>query len=111
RPRRRGALARLLARDAGSEDEVADLGRAIGWRRPAAVAAIVASTTAADRLGARLGDGALAVAEESVTLAFVPDPDGPGRRAQIERALDGVPAALGPSVAVGRTHHSLARAR
>src|SRR5437763_1303745 len=59
----------------------------------------------------RLGAGALTVAEEGLTIGFGPDPEGPRRREQIEAALDGTPAALGPSVALGRAHHSLARAR
>ena len=111
RQRRRRALTRLLARDDVSEDEVLDLARDLAWRRPTAIAGLVASTEAADRLGARLGDGALTVAEEGLTIGFVPDPEGPRRREQIEAALDGTPAALGPSVALGRAHHSLARAR
>jgi sugar diacid utilization regulator len=41
----------------------------------------------------------------------VPDPQAPGRRAQLESALDGEPAALGPAVALGRAPLSLARAR
>ncbi len=44
-------------------------------------------------------------------MAWIPDPDAPGRRAQLEAALDGTPGALGPSVALTRTAHSLARAR
>src|SRR5258707_921885 len=41
----------------------------------------------------------------------VPDPDGPGRGARIERALLGWPAAIGPVVPLGGAALSLRRAR
>jgi hypothetical protein len=41
----------------------------------------------------------------------LPDPDGPGRRATIDRALEGEAAALGPSVAPAQAHRSLRWAR
>jgi len=44
-------------------------------------------------------------------LAFVPDPDAPGRRAQLELAVGSHPAALGPTVAVGEAGRSAERAR
>jgi DNA-binding PucR family transcriptional regulator len=44
-------------------------------------------------------------------VAWVPDAGAPGRRSQLEAALDGAPAALGPAVALARAPHSLARAR
>src|SRR5918911_1087555 len=60
RQRRRRALARLLARDDISAEEVHDLARAAGWQRPAAVAALVAGGPDADRLASRLGGDAIA---------------------------------------------------
>ena len=65
----------------------------------------------ADRLASRLGGDAIAAAEGPTTVAWVPDPEAPGRRAQLEAALEGTPAALGPSVGLARAAHSLARAR
>jgi DNA-binding PucR family transcriptional regulator len=41
----------------------------------------------------------------------VPDPDGPGRRRLLERALADLPAALGPTVAVEQAARSWTRAR
>jgi PucR C-terminal helix-turn-helix domain len=116
RQRRRRALARLLTRDDVVPDEVRDLARQAGWPRPASVAALVTGEAGgeepdADRVASRLGGGAIAVAEEALTIAWVPDPQAPGRRAQLEAALDGAPAALGPAVAVERAPFSLARAR
>jgi hypothetical protein len=116
RQRRRHALARLLARDDVSPDEVHDLARLAEWSRPELVAGLVVGELAgeepdADRLASRLGGGVIAAAEGTLAIAWVPDPDAPGRRAQLESALDGVPAALGPTVALGRAPFSLARAR
>ena len=137
RQRRRRALARLLARADVAIEEVHDLARLAGWPRPATVAALVVGGPAAnggagngegangdagngqdtgespdaDRLASRLGGDAIAAAEGLSTVAWIPDPEAPGRRAQLEAALDGTPGALGPSVALGRAPHSLARAR
>lgn len=116
RQRRRRALARLLARDDVSPDEVHDLARLAGWTRPETVAALVFGdgTDAepdTDRLASRLGGGVIAAAEGPLTIAWVPDPQAPGRRAQLQSAIEGAPAALGPAVALGRAPASLVRAQ
>jgi hypothetical protein len=122
RQRRRRALARLLARDDVSIEEVHDLARLASWPRPAAVAALVVGGIAgdgngggepleADRLASRLGGDAIAEVEGATAVAWLPDPEAPGRRAQLAAALEGVPGALGPTVALPRAAHSLARAR
>ncbi|MEA2382385.1 MAG: hypothetical protein QOH72_2356 [Solirubrobacteraceae bacterium] len=122
RQRRRRALARLLARDDVSIEEVHDLARLASWPRPAAVAALVVGGVPgagngggepleADRLASRLGGDAIAEVEGGTAVAWLPDPEAPGRRAQLAAALEGVPAALGPTVALPRAAHSLARAR
>jgi hypothetical protein len=116
RQRRRRALARLLARDDVSGEEVHDLARLAAWTRPEVIAALVVGDASgeepdADRLASRMGGGVIAAAEGALAIAWVPDPQAPGRRAQLESGLDGVPAALGPAVALGRAPLSLARAR
>jgi hypothetical protein len=116
RQRRRRALARLLARDDVSPEEVRDLARLAAWARPADLAALVVGDGTgeepdADRLASRLGEGSIAAAEGTLAIAWVPDPDAPGRRAQLAAALDDVPAALGPTVVPERAPLSLARAR
>src|SRR4051794_17915338 len=123
RQRRRRALARLLARDDVPVEEVHDLARLAGWARPAAVAALVVGGAPngnaaaggepleADRLASRLGGDAIAAVDGSTAVAWLPDPEAPGRRAQLAAALEGTPAALGPAVALPRAAHSLARAR
>ena len=116
RQRRRRALARLLARDDVSGEEVHDLARIAAWTRPELIAALVVGDASgeepdADRLASRMGGGVIAAAEGTLAIAWVPDPQAPGRRAQLESGLDAVPAALGPTVALGRAPLSLARAR
>jgi DNA-binding PucR family transcriptional regulator len=70
-----------------------------------------AESLEADRLASRLGGDAIAEVEGTIAVAWLPDPEAPGRRAQLAAALDGTPAALGPAVPLARAAHSLARAR
>jgi hypothetical protein len=114
--RRRRALARLLARDDVAPEEVRDLARLAGWARPATLSALVVGDGTgdepdADRMASRLGGGAIAAAEGALAIAWIPDPQAPGRRPQLEAALDGAPAALGPAVVLERAPVSLERAR
>lgn len=111
RQRRRRALVRLLARDDAGAEEVRELSHLAAWPRPATVAGLVARAPDADRLASRLGGEAIAVHDGDTALAFVPDPDAPGRLGELAAALDGMPAALGPTVALERAARSLARAR
>ncbi len=117
RQRRRRALARLLARDDVGAEEVIEVARQAGWPRPATVAALVVGAEDpgdeppdADRLASRLGGETIASTDGAATTVWVPDPEAPGRRAQLQTALDGAPAVLGPAVALARAPHSLARA-
>ncbi|HEU4977921.1 MAG TPA: helix-turn-helix domain-containing protein [Solirubrobacteraceae bacterium] len=112
RQRRRRALVRMLAREDVPAAEARDLAALAAWPWPAALAALVASTDEADRLARRLGGEAIAAAEdEGLVVAFLPDPHAPLWRAQLETALDGAPAALGPAAPPERAWHSLRRAR
>jgi PucR C-terminal helix-turn-helix domain len=105
RERRLRALARLLAADPPAPTEsVRAEATAAGWRLPERLAALVADPDAVRRLPA----DALSLADEVECVAFVPDPDGPGRRAELERAA---PAALGPPVPWSEAARSLQRAR
>jgi len=121
---RRAQLVRLLASDPpASPQAILAAAEHAGWTPPATVAALVVEGVAAERLAGRLGSGTLAAAldpgaaaagEEdaaaSQVLVFVPDPDGPGRRAILEKAVGSRRAALGPSVAIGDSARSVGRA-
>ena len=93
-----GALARLLVQDPPADpDAVQAAAEAAGWPLPERLAAVVTGDEDADALALRLGQGTIAVGDPAGACALVPDPDAPGRRAQLERALDGQDAALGPA--------------
>ena len=123
RQRRRARLVFLLSADppAAAEDVRAAAVRA-GWRPPAQIAALVVEGIDSERLVSRLGAGAVAAPLErpdggaadshvARVLAFVPDPDGAGRRAQLAAAVEGLPAAIGPAVELADCARSAARAR
>lgn len=111
RGRRRRALARALARDDVPEAALAELAVDAAWPLPATVAGLVVSGLDEHATG-RLGADVVAVAEDDVLLAFVPDPFAPRRVDQLRAVLgDGIAAAIGPAVAPGRAHASLHRAR
>jgi hypothetical protein len=91
--------------------ELAQLAQAAGWELPARVAALAFDGDAPDRVDARLGAFALVARIEGIGWAFVSDPFAPGRRAELERALGGAGAAIGPEVAAAETARSARRAR
>ena len=120
---RREQLVRLLASDPPPPAETlrAAAERA-SWTPPARVAALIVDGVAADRIASRLGPGAVAAALEPEeagdgsararqVLAFVPDPDGPGRRTLIARAVGSRRSALGPAVPLVASARSANRAR
>jgi hypothetical protein len=117
RRRRRRELVALLLRDPPAEEaELRAAADTAGWRLPRTAAALVCNEDQLDRLARRLPADALAAALDGIGCAIVPDPDGPGRPAEIERAVGNVRtrprAALGPTVplrALGSSW-SLARA-
>src|SRR4051812_30741410 len=111
RQRRRRALVRMLAQPDAGPEAVRDLAQLAIWARPATVAGLVTRTEDADRLASRLGGETIAAAEQELALAFVPDADAPGRHTELTAALDGAPAALGPTVPLERAAQSLARAQ
>ncbi len=138
--RRRRRLVRLLAEHPpAAEEAIRTAARAAAWPLPRRVAAIVAAEGAAAtpaatgepvageeliedialRLARRLGSGAIGGAAAGLACVFVPDPDAPGRRRQLEAAAaagpgEGAPAegplALGPTVGWTETARSLRRA-
>jgi len=123
RQRRRAQLVLLLASDPPAAPEAmrAAALRA-AWAPPARLAALVVEGIDSERLASRLGPGTLAAPLESAegappeqrgarVLAFVPDPDAPRRRAQIEQAIGARAAALGPTVAASGAARSVQRAR
>jgi hypothetical protein len=115
--RRRAQLLALLIADPPADR--AHLERAAmhaGWALPRAVA-VVALGIADDDAGGGLRDrprlpaDVLTGTADGAACLVVPDPDGPGRRPQLERALHGLTAALGPTVGLEHAARSWSRAR
>jgi hypothetical protein len=133
--RRRRRLVRLLAQEPpASHEAVRTAAQDAGWALPRAVAALVAgeaegaeardagppgerppageelADAAATGLARRLGGGAIGAAVGGVACVFVPDPDAPGRRRQLETLLGDETGALGPTVGWAEAAASLRRA-
>ena len=95
RRRRRRELVTVLLRDPPAED--ADLRAAAdvaGWNLPRTAAAVACREEQLERVAGRLPADALAAPLDGIGCVILPDPDGPGRRRQAERAAG---AALGPT--------------
>jgi hypothetical protein len=112
--RQRRLLAAIVADPPPRAELVASLARAAGWVLPAQVAVVVLGGRQQD--GLLLPPGVLADWTGPEPCLLVPDPDGPGRQAAIDRALRdrtlrGRPAAIGPSVPLARAAMSLRWAR
>jgi hypothetical protein len=116
--RRRRELAALLVSDPPTDAATVEASaQTAGWALPGLVAAIYVEAAVdqadadPDRLAGRLGEGTLAAEQPPGVCALVPDPDAPGRRAQLDAAFRDGLAALGPSLPWREAHVSVARAR
>jgi PucR C-terminal helix-turn-helix domain len=103
RRRRRRELVALLLRDPPVEEtDVRAAAAGTGWQLPRTAAALAVPDEDLDRLAAGLPPDALAAEVDGLGCAVLPDPEGPGRAAQIDRVLEEGRtvrghAALGPS--------------
>jgi hypothetical protein len=110
---RRRRLARMLVRETPAEVSVvraaADEAR---WPLPRTVAVLAVTGQEREPVASHLGVEAISDTIGETLVAVIPDPDGPGRRAAIERAIRdaGATAGLGTTVALGNAAVSLARA-
>src|SRR3954469_11452736 len=82
------------------------------WEVPEQVAPVAtpAARMPARQLEHRLPDGSMAATLEGMTVALVPDLDTPGRTAELERALEGAPAARGAQIDTLEAAEEVARA-
>jgi hypothetical protein len=108
---RRRLIGLLLQSPPPDEHAVAAVASRAGWRVPDRLAVLVADTEDPEALASRLGTGVIATETDAGTLAIVPDPSAPRRRAQLARALEGQTAALGSVVAPADAAVSADRAR
>ena len=111
RHERRRALLELVLRDPpAGEEELAQAALAAGWEPPARAGVLVVGADGADTVAGRLPEGMLMRADDEAARILVPDPEGPGRRGELEHALRGTVAVLGPTVPLADARHSAARA-
>jgi PucR C-terminal helix-turn-helix domain len=112
RRRRQRELVLLLLRDPPADEaDVRAAAGAVGWRLPASAAVIACAEEDLDRIVRRLPPDTLVAALDAEGCVVVPDPAGPGRAAEIDRALERRPAAVGPAVALAELGASWALAR
>src|SRR5436190_2028478 len=108
--RRRRVLTALLA-DPVELDALRAAAADAGWEAPPSLALLACEPADLDNIVRRLPIDALAGAFDEVGCVVVRDPDGPGRRAELERACADRPAALGPTQPLARALRSWTRAR
>jgi hypothetical protein len=110
---RRRRLVRMLVREPAVEDAALEAAATeAAWDLPRTIAALAIANVPSHR-PPRLPAGTIAEVIGDVTCAVVPDPDGPGRRAELEHALEeaGANAGLGTTVGCHEAAISFARAR
>ena len=116
RRRRRQELVTVLVREPPADEaELRAAAETAGWRLPPSAAALACGADQVERLARRLPADALAATLDTVGCLILADPDGPGRRAEIERAVDKAGArpraVLGSTVPVGSLGSSWSLAR
>lgn len=110
----RRQLVRLLVREPPADPEVVELAASeASWPLPRTLAALAIGGDQREAAASRLPRDAIAEVIGDVVCALVPDPDGPGRRSAIERAVleAGSSAGLGTTVAWSDAPVSFSRAR
>jgi hypothetical protein len=111
--RRQRSLLTLLIQEPPAQPAVIEAAaREAAWELPATLAALLWRDESEQPVARRLPMGSLAAAlDDGLICALVPDPDAPGRRAELERALGRRHAALGSVVSWQETWQSARRAR
>jgi hypothetical protein len=108
---RRHALVELLVRrPPADEAEIHQAAGQAGWTVPATLAALAVGDADAVALARRMPTGTIGAALEPVALLLVPDPDGPGRAAEIAAGLRRARGVIGPTVPCLEAYVSAARA-
>jgi hypothetical protein len=107
---RRQHLVRLLVEGAPA-DELEHAAATASWKLPRTLAVLACDYFDAERLAARVGNGAIAVPLDGCCCMLLPDPDAPGRRDALSTALRRTTGAIGPSVPPAQAARSFARAR
>jgi hypothetical protein len=111
---RRRRLVRMLVRDPPPDPEALEaVADEAGWPLPRSLAVVVIAGDRRDAAASRLPPGSISETIDELTCAVVSDPDGPGQRTAIERAVTaaGASAGLGTTVDWTRARISFTRGR
>ncbi len=111
---RRRRLVRLLVRDPPEEQATLELAASdAGWELPRRLAALAIGGAHRHAVAPRLPPDVIAEAVGELVCAIVPDPDGPGRAEELERAVlgAGAVAGMGTTVLWSAARLSFARAQ
>ncbi len=112
RERRRRRLAAALLDPAGHDHEtVARAAELAQWPLPLDLAVVAVAGDDPAALARRLDADVLSGADGDGPWLVLPDPDAPGRRAAVDRALATEPCAIGPTVPIADASRSLRWAR
>ena len=98
RRRRQRELVELLMREPSAEPgDVRAAARASGWKLPRMLAVLACGEEDRGTIARRLPADALHAELEEIGCVLIPDPSGPGRAGELDRAVKTRTAALGPS--------------
>jgi hypothetical protein len=109
RERLRAQLSEILLSDRADSSLVRSVAMRAGWMVPTTAALVLIDPTkeAAHTALSRLDPSCLPLRQGGLTGAILPDPDAPGRRALIERTLQGCGAVVGSSVPLAQLPSSV----
>jgi len=109
---RRRRLVRMLVRESTADPDALEAAAAdAGWGLPRHLAVVAISGDQREAAASRLPAGTIREAIGELICALVADPDGPGQRAAIERAVVGVDARAGLGTTVDWTQARISFAR
>jgi hypothetical protein len=112
RDRRRRHLLRLMVQVPPADPAaLREAAAAAEWELPNRLAALIYRPSSPDRVAAHLPERSLVATIDELTIALIPDPSAPGRRAEIASALRGRAAELGTDVGWDQAGVSVERAR
>jgi hypothetical protein len=111
RERRRRVLVGTLLAESFDEPTARQAAENAGWELPRELALLALEPGDVETVARRLPPDAIPAAVDDMGCVLLPDPSGPGRRAELERACEGRRAALGPIGAPADALRSWRRAR
>lgn len=109
--RRHALVERLCRTPAPDPPELEDLARDADWPVPRSLAALMLAEDDLPTVCRRLPPEVVGSVIDHVGVAFVPDPDGPGRADSITEGVRDAGAVIGPTVGPEEAARSVARAR